>query len=159
MSPKCKSTANNNNMVSNSNKNNNNCDERLGLTASAVALAASDLKETPKKRRQHLKDLRAWLKTQTHLENMRTDDSFLLRFLRFQKFDLGDTKAVIDKYVHMRTHHADWFQKLDIREPKMREIMTSGYLVVLPDRDESGRRVIFSRSATRRSTSSTSPGR
>ena len=148
MSPKCKSTTANNNMVSNINKHNtNNCDERLGLTASAVALAASDLKETPKKRRQHLKDLRAWLKTQTHLENMRTDDSFLLRFLRFQKFDLGDTKAVIDKYVHMRTHHADWFQKLDIREPKMREIMTSGYLVVLPDRDESGRRVIFSRAA------------
>lgn len=97
---------------------------------------------------QSVLEIRQWLLTQTHLSNVRTDDSFILRFLRFQKFRLGDTKAVIDKYVHMRDRHPEWFRGLDIRDPKLRDLMSSGYLLVLPGRDpRSGRRVVFSRAS------------
>ena len=38
----------------------------------------------------------------------------------------------------------NWFQKLDINDPALEEIIDSGYLFPLPDRDEHGRRIIFS---------------
>ena len=54
---------------------------------------------------------------------------------------------MLDKYVHMRTHHPEWFANLDSKQPKMRELLSSGYLFVLPERDAKGRRVVFSRAA------------
>jgi hypothetical protein len=60
---------------------------------------------------------------------------------------LAKTQAVVDKYVHMRTCHREWFHNLDVREPKMRELFSCGYLLVLPGRDANGRRVVFSRAA------------
>ncbi|TRY61207.1 hypothetical protein TCAL_03680 [Tigriopus californicus] len=113
-----------------------------------VKQAAEELNETSKTRKNALKELRHWLKAQRHLQNVRTDHSFLVRFLRFQKFNLESTKTVFDKYIHMRQHHSEWFQNLDIQEPKMRDIMSSGYLIVLPERDANGRRVIFSRACS-----------
>lgn len=38
----------------------------------------------------------------------------------------------------------NWFQNLDINDPALEEIIDSGYLFPLPDRDEHGRRIIFS---------------
>ena len=56
--------------------------------------------------------LRQWLETQAHLRTARRDDSFLLRFLRFQKWRLDDAKTVLDKYVQMRCGHPEWFRGL-----------------------------------------------
>ena len=38
----------------------------------------------------------------------------------------------------------NWFQNLDINDPSLEEIIDSGYLFPLPQRDEHGRRIIFS---------------
>ncbi len=94
-----------------------------------------------------LHELRVWLRAQHHLVQVRSDASFLLRFLRFQKFRMAETQSVLDKYVHMRTQHPDWFRRLDVRDQKIRDLLTSGYLFVLPGRDRNGRRVLFSRAA------------
>ena len=37
-----------------------------------------------------------------------------------------------------------WFKNLDINDPALNEIIDSGYLFPLPERDEFGRRIIFS---------------
>ena len=112
-----------------------------------LRLAELDLNETPKRRSHCLRELRHWLNGQQHLINVRQDNCFLLRFLRFKKFDLPETQTTLDKYVQMRATHPEWFRNLDIRDPKLRELMSSGYLIVLPDRDDNGRRVVFSRAA------------
>lgn len=117
------------------------------LTNRELQVAEKELGETTKRRKHCLRDLRQWLKTQPQLVNCPTDSSFLLRFLRFQKFQMPETQAVIDKYVHMRTHHPEWFHNLDARDSKTRELISSGYLFVLPEKDAHGRRVIFSRAA------------
>lgn len=44
----------------------------------------------------------------------------------------------------MRQLFPQWFQKLDIEDPAIEAIIDSGYLFALPERDELGRRVIFS---------------
>lgn len=128
-----------------SNKNHPSSPQRL--TNRDLQVAEKELGETAKRRKQCLRELRQWIKNQPQLVNCRTDASFLLRFLRFQKYSLPETQTVIDKYVHMRTHHPEWFQNLDSKDPKMRELLSSGYLFVLPEKDECGRRVVFSRAA------------
>ena len=151
--------SNNNSSSSNKNKKNGYHEVSVGrrsflapdaparLSAGAQRTAEEDLNETPARRKHCLRELRGWVRQQRHLAHCRTDAPFLLRFLRFQKFDLGDAAAVVDKYVQMRTAHPEWFSGLDVRDPRMRDLVTSGYLFVLPGRDAAGRRVVFSRAA------------
>ena len=44
----------------------------------------------------------------------------------------------------MRCSHPKWFQNLDIQDPLLSELILSGYIFVLPERDREGRRVVFS---------------
>ena len=78
--------------------------------------------------------------------NARTfsDHSFLLRFLRTKKFRISDAQTLLEKYLKMRTEHQDWFGNLDIRNPRLEELIDRGYFFALPERDEFGRRVFFS---------------
>ena len=51
---------------------------------------------------------------------------------------------VLEKYLTMRVSHPHWFQSLDIQDPPVLELISSGYVFVLPERDAEGRRVVFS---------------
>jgi hypothetical protein len=54
---------------------------------------------------------------------------------------------VLEKYLKMRTQHPTWFQNLDLRDPKLNELIRRGYIFALPMRDAKGRRVVFSKAA------------
>ena len=64
-----------------------------------------------------------------------------------QKFQTQEAQTVLEKYIKMRTQHSNWFQNLDIRDPKLNELIRRGYIFALPMRDSKGRRVVFSRAA------------
>ena len=115
--------------------------------ATLRAIAEKDLSEKPSTRKKALRDMRDYIKSSAHFQNCRTDSSFLLRFLRWQKFKVQDAQTVLDKYIKMRTQHPNWFQNLDIRDPKLNELIRRGYIFALPMRDAKGRRVVFSRAA------------
>jgi len=82
----------------------------------------------------------------------RSDNTFILRFLRMKKFQLEDTQNMLEKYVKMRTQHPTWFHNLDVRDPKLNELIQQGFLFALPNRDSKGRRVVFSRACAMDST-------
>lgn len=107
-------------------------------------LAEDDLDESPQVRDESLQSLRSWIKSQPHLRGCRLDANFLLRFLRMQKHNVINSSLVLEKYLTMRVQHPNWFQNLDIRDPAIYELVTNGYLFVLPERDTFGRKVIFS---------------
>lgn len=107
-------------------------------------LAQQELEETQQVRDESLAALRSWIETQSHLRGCRLDSNFLLRFLRMQKHNMERTTLVLEKYLIMRVQHPNWFQRLDIRDPAIHELVTNGYLFVLPERDHNGRKVIFS---------------
>jgi len=111
-------------------------------------VAETELRESPKIRKRSLRELRDWLKSQHHISGCRADNSFLLRFLRMKKFEVADTIKVLDKYLKMRSQNPGWFNALDIREPKLNQLITDGYCFVLPQRDSRGRRVVYSRAAS-----------
>lgn len=118
------------------------CDNTVSLSLEEIA--KEDLGEDEITRAQSLSELRSWLQSQPHLVNCRTDDNFLLRFLRMQKYKVQKSCLVLEKYLTMRCHHPKWFKNLDILDPMLAELISNGYIFVLPERDPEGRRVVFS---------------
>ena len=70
-------------------------------------------------------------------------DKFLLRFLRAQKFDVGRAEAMMEKYLELRRVKPQWFQ-IDSKNSKhLMELLSNGFLTVLPEQDEEGRVCVF----------------
>jgi len=110
-------------------------------------VAETELCENPKTRKKALRELREWLKSQNHISGCRSDNSFLLRFLRMKKFEVADTIKTLEKYLKMRCQNPEWFADLNIAEPKLNQLISDGYCFVLPERDARGRKVVYSRAA------------
>jgi len=120
-------------------------DYHCPLSNEVQEISRLELQETGKKRKKALAEMRRWIKSQAHIKRVRLDANFLLRFLRMQKFEVKESCDILDKYLTMRRQHPDWFQNLDCRDEKLAELIDLGYLLVLPDRDRHGRRVIYSK--------------
>merc|ERR1712079_699494 len=110
-------------------------------------IAQKELNETNKQRKKALADIRKWIKNQSHIRRTRLDSNFILRFLRMQKFDIKESCEILEKYLTMRGQYPAWFQNLDCRDPAISDLVSAGYIFVLPERDQHGRRVIFSQAA------------
>ena len=85
------------------------------LSKDTQEYAKKELNETNKLRKKAIADVRKWIKSQTHFRRARLDCSFILRFLRMQKFDTKESCEILDKYLTMRVQHPSWFQNLDCR--------------------------------------------
>lgn len=72
------------------------------------------------------------------------DAPFLLRFLRTKKFSVPLACGMLERYLVIRQIYPQWFTKLDCDDEELADIINSGYLVPLPERDEQGRLLIFS---------------
>merc|ERR1739838_513284 len=117
------------------------------LAKDVQEIAQNELNETNKKRKKALTDIRKWIKNQSHIRRTRLDSNFILRFLRMQKFEVAESCSIMDKYLTMRGQYPAWFQNLDCRDPALSDLVEAGYIFVLPERDQHGRRVIFSQAA------------
>merc|ERR1712025_1282952 len=117
------------------------------LSKETLEIARVDLNETNKVRKKALAEVRKWIKSQPHFRKARLDSNFILRFLRMQKFEIKESCEILDKYMTMRCQYPAWFQNLDCKDPALADLVDKGYIFVLPDRDQHGRRVIFSQAA------------
>lgn len=120
-------------------------DKELDLSDVALKLARKELREDRSARDQGLDQLRNWLAKNEDVENVRTDDQFLLRFLRAKKFSVPIAQQCLLKYLNLRRVFPQMTAQLDYLSPKLYEILTNGYLTVSPVRDQHGRRVIIIR--------------
>lgn len=107
--------------------------------------ATMELGETDETRASGLTKLRAYISEQPHLRgSCRTDNVFLLRFLRAQKFNVDKSAALLEQYLLMREKHPLWFKNLgDVESDAVSELMDSGFVLFLPGRDSGGRRVLL----------------
>ncbi|XP_023328349.1 uncharacterized protein LOC111701335 [Eurytemora carolleeae] len=103
-----------------------------------------EIGETEEVREKSLNSMRAWLRGHAAIRNCREDRAFLLRFLRFQKHQVLKSCSVLESYLRMRKNHPHWFQNLDVRDEKLKELVNSGYVFALPGKDSEGRRIVFS---------------
>ncbi|KAJ8911807.1 hypothetical protein NQ315_014231 [Exocentrus adspersus] len=78
-----------------------------------------------------------------NLVNRLHDAPFLLRFLRTKKFSVPQACEMLERYLTIRQLYPQWFRNLDCEDPNLANIINSGYLVPLLERDN-GRQIIFS---------------
>ncbi|KAK3878038.1 hypothetical protein Pcinc_017298 [Petrolisthes cinctipes] len=107
-------------------------------------LASADLMENESTRATALHQMRQFVTRNAAITKCRLDGNFLLRFLRMKKFRVRESQELLEKYLRMRQDNPQWFLGLDVRDPTLDSLISSGYFFALPERDESGRRVFFS---------------
>ncbi|XP_063846038.1 clavesin-2-like [Scylla paramamosain] len=117
------------------------------LPAEVCKLAETHLMEEDRARTSAIVQMRDFISSHPSITKCRMDGNFLLRFLRMKKFRVEEAQEQLEKYLRMRQEHPQWFTKLNILDPTLDELISTGYFFALPERDESGRRVFFSRLA------------
>ncbi|CAH1164321.1 unnamed protein product [Phaedon cochleariae] len=105
--------------------------------------ALEELREDDNSREQSLDQMREWIAKHPNIKRCRTDAPFLLRFLRTKKFSVPQSCEMLERYLTIRQLYPQWFSKLDPEDKDLADIIDSGYLVPLLERDN-GRKVIFS---------------
>ncbi|XP_061395849.1 alpha-tocopherol transfer protein-like [Musca vetustissima] len=108
-------------------------------------IAIDELHEDPERVAADIEALKAWISQQPHLR-ARTDDQFLLAFLRGCKFSLEKAKSKIDRYYMLRSKFPELFSLRDVKNPHIEEIIKLGIGLVLPTPlNETGPRILLIR--------------
>lgn len=112
-------------------------------------MARDELGETDEVRTFAIKAMRDWIMACPRIEKCRMDSKFILRFLRFRKFDIANAQETLERYLVFREglYGDDWFSKLDFSRPNINGLIDRGLIIILPKRDAAGRRVLFTRLA------------
>ncbi|KAH7968918.1 hypothetical protein HPB52_012624 [Rhipicephalus sanguineus] len=105
--------------------------------------ARTELNETPQRRDDALKELRALVDAEATVLTPRTDPLFLLRFLRARKFDVAAAFQLLCNYYRMRFENPDLYQNL--YPSSVKEVFDLQCLGFLKDTDQEGRKVFFLR--------------
>lgn len=101
------------------------------LNSHLKAIAYEELNEEPEKIQENLDALKEWLKKSLHIQ-ARTNDQFLVSFLRGCKYSLDRTKKKIDMYYTLRTHIPELIKDRDPLEKNTSEIIKLGVGLPLP---------------------------
>lgn len=117
--------------------------DKVKISDSVLKVAKKELREDKTTREQALDQMRDWLRKNYDVENVRTDDSFLLRFLRNKKFSLPMAQQQLLKYLNMRKVMNHLTFNLDFLQPGVKGLINNGYIMVSPIRDKHGRRTVL----------------
>lgn len=115
----------------------------LKLSDEIKKIAKHELREDRSSREQSLKQMRDWLSKNKDVENVRTDDVFLLRFLRCKKFSVPMAQQQLLKYLNMKRAMKHLIKDLDYLSPVVSDLIDNRFIFPSPIRDSKGRCVIF----------------
>ncbi|XP_047516143.1 uncharacterized protein LOC125056869 [Pieris napi] len=101
------------------------------LSPELAEKARLELNEDPKRIQSDIEHIKEWIAKQPHLR-ARTDDQWLLTFLRGCKYSLERTKEKIDLYYSFRTLAPELFLQRKHTDAVFQEILASGSCLVLP---------------------------
>lgn len=82
------------------------------LSSGLAKLAADELNEVPERIQTDIDSLRNWITQSPHLKS-RTDDQFLVAFLRGCKYSLEKAKQKLDLFYTLRTHSPELIRNRD----------------------------------------------
>lgn len=110
-------------------------------------VAFAEWGETDELRLQGIKEMRDWIMANPRIVKCRMDSKFILKFLRFRKFNMPRVKEAFERYLvfHEAVYGYDWFSHLDINQENIQKILQAGGLTILPNRDVNGCKVFLIR--------------
>ncbi|XP_046386007.1 alpha-tocopherol transfer protein-like [Ischnura elegans] len=114
------------------------------LSEELQEIAKTQLNEDPKRIEDDLKHIKEWLSKQPHI-TARTDDQFLIAFLRGCKYSLERTKEKLDYFYTFRSTLGTYFNDRNVFAPIAQKILDLGAMLPLPEPDDLGRRVLLQR--------------
>lgn len=91
-------------------------------------LAEKELGETEQVRNNAIKELREWTMKNPRILKTRLDAVWLLRFLRFKKFNIPLAKEAIERYLVLRegSYGEHWVNELDVLRPTTEKQLDNG---------------------------------
>lgn len=95
------------------------------LSAGLAKLAADELNEDPETVQSYIDGLRNWINQSPHLRS-RTDDQFLVAFLRGCKYSLERAKHKLDLFYTVRTHAPELIKNRDPMNQHVIEMIRLG---------------------------------
>uniref|UniRef100_A0A1I8Q2H8 CRAL-TRIO domain-containing protein n=2 Tax=Stomoxys calcitrans TaxID=35570 RepID=A0A1I8Q2H8_STOCA len=108
-------------------------------------VAIEELGEVPSRIPEDLEVLKAWINQQSHLK-ARTEDQFLIQFLRGCKYSLEKAKDKLDIFYAMKTKCPEMFGITDVDNDAFRRFHKTGTYVPLPEPlFGNGPRIVFIR--------------
>lgn len=105
------------------------------ISPELAKIAKDELNEVPERIDEDIIALRTWLQKQNHLKS-RTDDQFLVTFLRGTKYSLERAKEKLDLYHTIRTAVPEITKNRDLSNPMILEILKLGSFLPLPLTDK-----------------------
>ncbi|XP_072762203.1 retinol-binding protein pinta-like isoform X1 [Anoplolepis gracilipes] len=113
------------------------------LTIEQKEYAAKVLNESDENRENAVAEIKRWI--QESDLRARTDDFFILQFLRVCKFNIENTKFKMRNYQVQRVKVPEWFANRDPLQPKLQQLLDLGICLPLRKLDNEGRIVILIR--------------
>lgn len=107
------------------------------LNSSLQAVAREQLFEETDKINENLDILKEWIRKSAHLR-ARTDDQFLVTFLRGCKFSIEMAKKKLDMFYTLRTHIPEMLGDRDPLDEKLHRIIKLGVGLPLPNTESPG---------------------
>lgn len=102
------------------------------LTSSLQDVAREQLHEEPERIKENLDAFREWIQKSPHLK-ARTDDQFLVTFLRGCKYSLERAKQKFDMFYTLRFHMPEMMEGRDPQDEKLAAIIKLGVVLPLPE--------------------------
>jgi hypothetical protein len=99
------------------------------LSMELVQLAFEELGETDEIREAAITEMREWAMNNNRIEKLRLDTSFLIRYLRFKKYNIPLAQDDLERYLILRKYKEDgvyMMQHFDYRAPGVSELINRG---------------------------------
>ncbi|XP_068199616.1 clavesin-1-like [Antennarius striatus] len=114
-----------------------------GLSATATEKARLELNENPDTLHQDIQQVRDMIVSRPDVGFLRTDDDFILRFLRARKFDRAESFRLLAQYFQFRQQNLDMFQSFKVEDPGIKRALMDGFPGVLETPDQQGRKILI----------------
>ncbi|XP_075453292.1 clavesin-2 isoform X2 [Ascaphus truei] len=115
---------------------------QAGLSPETLEKARLELNENPDTLHQDIQEVRDMVITRPDIGFLRTDDAFILRFLRARKFNHFEAFRLLAQYFEYRQQNLDMFKNFKATDPGIKQGLKDGFPGVLSNLDHFGRKIL-----------------
>ncbi|KFP66045.1 Clavesin-2, partial [Cariama cristata] len=100
---------------------------QAGLSPETLEKARLELNENPDTLHQDIQEVRDMVITRPDIGFLRTDDAFILRFLRARKFQHFEAFRLLAQYFEYRQQNLDMFKSFKATDPGIKQALKDGF--------------------------------